>query len=379
LKKIIIYSALTLFILVLLGLILLPGIVKRYAISHSPELIGRSIELNKLKVNYLGGKIKIIDFVMYEANQKEKFISFDTLMVDIKPLRLIKNEFIMQQFYLSGLNTFVIQEDTLFNFSDLITYHSQKQSEAEEVKDTVKGEAFKYELSEIDVRKSHFSFENRNLGDTLLIQELSFFIPYLGWNQEDKSDARVRFLLEKDGYIEAGVQIHPVQGDFDLSLVINSLNLEGIRNYATELAEIGSLKGVFNTRLDVTGNFNMPEQSLVSGMVEICDLYMEDRSNKQFFGAEIIRTRIEELDPHHSSFKIDSLSISKPYINFELKDSTNNFFEILGYVPASADSVESTDTDKDAISTDSSDQVYYAIQTFIIEEGHIDFTDQAVD
>ncbi len=379
-KKVILYSALSLFILVLLGLILLPGIVKRYAISHSAELIGRSIELNTLKVNYLGGKIRITDFVMYEENQKDAFISFDTLMVDLKPLRLIKNEFIMQQFYLSGLNTFVIQEDTIFNFSDLITYHSRKPGEADkEVKDTANNEAFKYELSEIIIRKSHFSFENRNIGDTLQIQDLSFFIPYLGWNQEDRSDARIRFLLQKDGYIEAAIQIHPVQGDFDLSLVINSLNLAGIRNYAKELAEIGSLKGVFNTRLDIAGNYNMPEQSVVSGMVEIRDLYLEDRNKKQFLGAESIRTRIGELDPHNSSFQIDSLTISKPYIYFELKDSTNNFFEILGYAPASADSVESPDTDKESISTDSLGQIYYAVQTFIVEEGRVDFTDLTSD
>ncbi len=379
-KKVILYSALSLFILVLLGLILLPGIVKRYAISHSPELIGRSIELNTLKVNYLGGKIRIFDFVMYEENQKDAFISFDTLMVDLKPLRLIKNEFIMQQFYLSGLNTFVIQEDTIFNFSDLITYHSRKPGEADkEVKDTANNEAFKYELSEIIIRKSHFSFENRNIGDTLQIQDLSFFIPYLGWNQEDRSDARIRFLLQKDGYIEAAIQIHPVQGDFDLSLVINSLNLAGIRNYAKELAEIGSLKGVFNTRLDIAGNYNMPEQSVVSGMVEIRDLYLEDRNKKQFLGAESIRTRIGELDPHNSSFQIDSLTISKPYIYFELKDSSNNFFEILGYAPASADSVESPDTDKGSISTDSLGQIYYAVQTFIVEEGRVDFTDLTSD
>ncbi len=375
-KKVILYGALSLFLLILLGLILLPGIVKRYAISHSPELIGRSIELNRLKVNYLGGKIRITDFIMYEANQKDLFISFDTLMVDLKPLRLIKNEFIMQQFYLSGLNAFVIQEDTLFNFSDLITYHSRKNDEKDkEMKDTVKSEAFKYELSEIDVRRSHFSFENRNLEDTFLIQDLSFFIPYLGWNQEDRSDAKVRFLLEKDGYIEAGIQVHPMQGDFDLSLVINSLNLEGMRNYAAELAEIGSLKGVFNTRLDIAGNYNMPEQSVVSGMVEIRDLYLEDRNNKQFLGAESIRTRIGELDPHNSSFQIDSLTISKPYIYFELKDSTNNFVEILSNAPASADSVELPDTDKDSISRDPSNQIYYVIQTFNIKEGQIDFTD----
>lgn len=375
-KKVILYGALSLFILILLGLILLPGIVKRYAISHSPELIGRSIELNKLKVNYLGGKIRIFDFVMYEANQKDLFISFDTLMVDLKPLRLIKKEFIMQQFYLSGLSTYMIQEDSLFNFSDLITYHSPKDGEVEkEMKDTATSEAFKYELSEIDVRRSRFSFENRNLEDTLLIEDLSFFIPYLGWNQEDRSDAKVRFLLEKDGYIEAGIQVHPMQGDFDLSLVISSLNLEGMRNYAAELAEIGSLKGVFNTRLDIAGNYNMPEQSVVSGMVEIRDLYLEDRNKKQFLGAESIRTRIGELDPHNSSFQIDSLTISKPYIYFELKDSTNNFVEILSNTPASADSVELPDTDTDSISRDSSNQIYYIIQTFNIKEGQIDFTD----
>ena len=60
-------------IIIIIVLLALPGFVKRYAIKHSKDLIGRQIHVEKLKLNYFTGKIKVIDFEMYEANEKDVF------------------------------------------------------------------------------------------------------------------------------------------------------------------------------------------------------------------------------------------------------------------------------------------------------------------
>ncbi len=54
-KKIIYWTLTILTGIIILLLILLPGIVKKYTVSHSKELVGRQIALDKLKINFFHG------------------------------------------------------------------------------------------------------------------------------------------------------------------------------------------------------------------------------------------------------------------------------------------------------------------------------------
>jgi hypothetical protein len=84
--------------LVILILVLLPGFARRYAVNHSKQLLGRQIELEKLKINYFTTTIRLIGFKMYEADEKETFVSFDTLLVNLQPLNFLRNELVIEQF-----------------------------------------------------------------------------------------------------------------------------------------------------------------------------------------------------------------------------------------------------------------------------------------
>ena len=66
-KKILI----SLLLIILLVLFFLPTIIKNYAINNSVELIGRKIDIGKLKYNYFSSTIKVYDFKMFEINDKD--------------------------------------------------------------------------------------------------------------------------------------------------------------------------------------------------------------------------------------------------------------------------------------------------------------------
>ena len=57
-KKIIFWTLIVLTAIIILLLILLPGIAKKYTVNHSKELTGRQIALDKLKINYFTGTVK---------------------------------------------------------------------------------------------------------------------------------------------------------------------------------------------------------------------------------------------------------------------------------------------------------------------------------
>ena len=69
-------------------------------------------------------------------------------------------------------------------------------------------------------------------------------------------------------------------------------------------------------------------------------------------------------------YMIDSISLTKPYLLFEMKDSSNNFIELLP--PEQPDTLAETNPDSSSI------PLVYSINSFIIREGTIDFTDKTI-
>lgn len=64
--RIILFSLFTVIIIVL---IILPGIVRRTVVKNSKEWVGRKIELEGLSINYFTSTVRLRDFKMYEANE----------------------------------------------------------------------------------------------------------------------------------------------------------------------------------------------------------------------------------------------------------------------------------------------------------------------
>jgi len=372
-KKIILRILIALTILIIILLILLPGIIKRYSINNSKELIGRQIDMDKLKLNYFTGMIKITDFTMYETDEMEEFVSFDTLIINLEPFQFFASEFVMESFYLKGLKTKAIQHDSVFNFDDLIAFHTSIEDTT--ARDTTNTEPFHFQLSNIELNDAEFIFEDQNINKTTAIRDLSFFVPYIGWNQDEKSEAGLRFALKNEGYFESSINVDPIEGEYEAEITIYHLYLVAFQEYAASFANIDTFDGLFNSQLMITGNINEAEKSLVSGHAEILDFVMKDQQNKKFLGAKKLDCILKEVDLDHMSFILDSLILTEPYVYFELDTNTNNFFEIFNITPEPADSGQNAEITRDTTLTSSSDSMYFAINSIVIDHGVVEYRD----
>jgi len=372
-KKIILRVLMVLAIVIILILILLPGIVKRYAINHSKELVGRQIEMDKLKLNYFTGMVKITDFKMYEADEKTIFISFDTMIVNLEPFQYFVDEFVLESFYLKGLKAKVILYDSTFNFDDLVAFHASEEDTI--VADTTQAEPFHFQLSNIELKGAEFIFDDRPIDKITDLKDISFFIPYIGWNQEEKSEAGLRFAFKNEGYFESSINVDPVGGDYEAEITIYHLYLNAFQEYVADFANINTINGIFNSQINITGNIKEAEKSLVSGYTEILDFTMEDQQNKKFLGAKKLDCVLKEVDAANMSFIVDSLILFEPYVYFELDTSSNNFFEIFNLTPETEDTTEVVEITIDTTVAESSDSLYWAVNFIQIQEGIVDYTD----
>jgi hypothetical protein len=362
-------------LLIVLGIIILflaflPGLIKDYAINNSKELIGRKIDIGKLKYNYFSSTVKVYDFKMFEQNEQDYFTTFDTLILNLEPIKLLIDKIEIEQFYLKGLMVKAVMKDSTFSFDDLIAFHSEPVDSLT----TEEPEPFKYSISNIELKESNFYFDDQNVGKETHIEDLSFSIPQIGWDQEEKSNASIIFNFKKGGYLESSLNINPVDGEYDALITIKDLYLNPFYEYIAEYAEINDFKGLLNSQIKIEGNTNEVVNSIVSGHLDISDFVLTDKNDRPFLKANRIDCNLKNIDYANSYFVLDSIKFTKPYVYFEMDSIKNNFFKIFKIAPESeitnekGEAIEATDTT-------SNSNLYYAINHLMVQDGIVDYSD----
>jgi len=323
-RKIIATSLIILATIVIIAMVLLPGFVRKYTVNNSKELLGRQIQINKLKLNYFTGNIEINDFIMYEKDETTPFVSFDTLILNLEPYGYFNSEVIVEKFYLQGLVVNTLVKDSIFNFDDLIEFHS-RESDTLAQEDS---ELLKYSLSNLELKEAEFIFDNRNVDKVTDIEKFSFFIPFIGWDQNDKSTAGLKFNFKKGGFLESNLNVNHKNGDFDAQIQIQDLSLEPFTNYVKEYAEINNFEGRFSAKIEIIGNTYEAVNSIVTGLVELNDFYITDKNNKTFLSSKKVNANLNIIDYANANYIIDSLIINEPYTYFQIDSLTNSFSQI---------------------------------------------------
>jgi hypothetical protein len=344
-------------------LMLLPNIVKNYTVKHSKELLGRQISLEKLKVNYFTGTILLTDFKMLEADDRENFVSFDSLIIDTEPYRYVFGELVIEQFYLKGLSAQVVKMDSTFNFDDLVTFFSSSDDKAEE--DSLMADPLQFKFSNIELKSAQFIFDNQTVNKITKLNDISFFIPYIGWDQEEKSTAGLRFAFKNEGYFESKVDLDPIGGDFEANITVYHLYLDAFKDYVATSANINSIEGMLNSNLAISGNINVPENSLVSGSFEVYDFLMKDTQDKKFLGSKKIALNLKSIDLENLNYEVDSLTFADPYVYFRMNGESNNFYEIFN-ISTDQDSLQQTNPAVDSVA---SAPISYSINNLIVQNG----------
>ncbi len=374
-KKTLIIFLISLLLIISISLILAPQIIHNYIVENSIELIGRQVNIEKIKVDYFTTSVRVMDFVIYEENAIDEFVSFDQLLVNLSPWPLINSEFVIEELHLDGLKTHVIQYEANFNFDDLIAHHIDDSQEVEEeIKaDSLESEAFKFHLSNLELRNGSFIYTDTAIGNDIAMEDLNLLIPYIGWNQKDASEAGLKFFFSNGGFFQSAFHMDPVSGEFDAEMTLNDLDLSTFYGHAAQSLAIDTLQGSLNTFLKARGNTNDLDRLNIQGWVDLLNLNLNSENGHPLVAVESMHCRIEELQPLMSRFLIDSLIITRPFVAFELYDSTNNLVQLLREEDLQQEEINSGD------SAEISYPLYYSVNSFQLNNGEINFQDFTYD
>jgi uncharacterized protein involved in outer membrane biogenesis len=252
-KKIFILAVSILFTLIILAMILTPPIARWYINKNGKELVGRRINLDKIRINYATFTFRVIGFRLFEMDDSTVFTGFDTLLVDLQPLKLFRSELEVKRLWLIDPVTVITKRDTVFNFSDILTFFSTPDTTV--VTDTTSSDSkFKFKLSDIRLKEGHITYTDEDIDNTTLLDHLSFNIPYLSWNQEESSQAGLKFNFRNGGYFMADGTFDPASGDFKSNLTINNLDISQFTAYIKPYIYLNTFEGLASCNLNINGN-----------------------------------------------------------------------------------------------------------------------------
>jgi len=344
-----------------------PLIARHYINKNGKELTGRTINLKKIRVNYFSFTIRAIGFTMFEKNDTSVFTGFDTLLVDLQPLKLIRSELSVKRLWLINPVSKITKRDTVYNFTDIVDFFSAPDTAAMEDTSSAKSE-FKFELSDIRLRNGNISYTDEDINHTTILDNLNFTIPYLSWNQKESSKAGLRFNFRNGGYFMADGSFDPGTGKFGSRIEISNLDLSEFTSYIQPYFLINNIEGLAGCNLDISGSSDKIENLSVNGRFYVNSLSVTDNAERRILGVDGLDLLLKPSFPMAGKFEIDSLALTKPYLLFEMHDSSNNFIEL--FPPEKSDTLAQAADDDSA-----SASLTYSLNSFIINEGIIDFTD----
>lgn len=364
LKRTALYTVLSILVLLLLFLALSPRIARNYLNNHGKELSGRALHIDKIKLNYFTSTLQVIGGKMYEQNDSDIFVAFDTLLIDLQPLRLLKHELKVQQFLVSNLQAQIMLNDSVFNFNDLMEFYSSDGAAAEDSTSS----SFKLNLNQIAIKNGQLSYTDQELNHTLSMQHISFSIPHVYWGGAT-SKADIAFDIGNGGHVNSTFNYNMAQERYSGNVKLSGFTLEMLLPYIQQYMNFSRIAGLLDADINLNGSVSTPEDFTIDGKMSVSDVLIDDPKEKKVLGVTRADATISQLKPLLYEARLEQVNLEAPYMHLMLMDSLFNFEHMM--VNLSDETTETTTQDSTA------DNMPYNVFIGRIEinQGLMDFSD----
>lgn len=366
-RRIFMFGVIFLVLAAIIGLFLSPAITKNYINKHGKELAGRTVHIDKLSYNFFTSTLKINGFRYFEKNDTDIFFALDTFMVNLKPLKLLNDEIYIEQLQLINPAGNFIQNDTVFNFDDLITFFTgvdtvQTEPEPES------SASYKLNLNNLEMKNGLVQYTDLQLNNTLKLEEVSFVIPQIVWSKLDSSKADIEFKLANGGNFASSLNYNADNGEYSGFVQIEKMELATFLPYLKQVLKVSGLDGTASGLMNFRGLDSDLYQLECNGEFSFDSLAIFDETNRKVIGGDYSRVILNPSKPLIYEVFIDTVKLHKPYIYLALEDSLFNFEKLM---------VETQET----VSPDTSAEetpMNIVLNHFIINDGLMDFSDQTM-
>jgi Domain of Unknown Function (DUF748) len=300
-----------------------PRVARGYIVKHSHQLIGRRLDIQKIRVNYFTGTLGVDSLILFEPDSRNIFLGFKRLKIRMKYLPLFRNEISVKYVTLDGPYMQVLQNGDHFNFSDLI-----KSDSASSKTDSVPHKTIKYIINNINISGGFVKYSDLKLNNSIALNRVDLAIPGFTWNS-DSTNLGIDFRFVNGGHLFSKLDLNQADSTFTVSLKLDSLNLDIAEPYVKNNMHISSMHGYLSNDVKISGDMRNIMNLLVRGVNHIYDFQLTDTLGRPVLTFKDLTADIDTFQLANMKVRMNYLGLTNPYILFELIDSTNNWLALL--------------------------------------------------
>jgi hypothetical protein len=317
-NKILLIVVSVLVIITLALAIFVPPYAKSYIQKHSKELVGRKILIKDLHLNIFTGKLEVDSLRVYEANDRDLFVTIDTFLVRVKLIKLISSKIEVNELKVIAPYAIIIQNGSHFNYDDLMP--KEDTTKTPKAKSSFPKSIV---INNILFRKGKLIYKDLQLKNTIAMNELGVTIPQITFEQGN-TNAGIHLKIGDKATLNSYLTLNMKTNEYRLNLDIKSLPAEIITPYVKAYYNIGKLEGLVNTNLTFTGNMKHIMDFKIKGTGTGSGINVTNMLGEPVASISVAAVKIDNIYLPTSTYVFDYIHATNANLSFILAPKTNN-------------------------------------------------------
>ena len=360
-------------ILVILAVFLfnLSTLTKNYLVKNSEKLIGRKIEIGELHFNYAKVAVQVKNFVLYEDNKTDQFLSFSEFYINLNPWTLFQNEYSVSEMRLTEPKVQIIQNGESFNFDSLMPKDSTQVK-----KDSTVSKVLKFTIRNIQLKNGYLKYVDLQKKNELDMKDLNLNLPLIAWNNE-KSDMGVDFTMGEKGHVNVQATVDNINKKYQIDLTTKDVDIQPIKNYLTDYLDLKSLNGSLTSNLKIVGDMNEVINVSITGNGSLADFSATDGRSEQIISASKVSVAIDDMNLKKFHFGFGKIELNQPKLLVTREKSGMNIMQF--FEPYFRNDSIAARAATASPTQEASTPVTYKIDTLKISNGLVSIADKTLN
>lgn len=357
-------------VLVLLAMMIVPPIAKNYINQHGKDLMGRQVFVDNLSVNLFSGSCSLDSLIIFEADGQQPFVQLGHLYTNVEILQLLTGVIDLKTLDFEHLYVSVEQNDTIFNFSDIIDFFASDEIEP---KDTT-SIGIPVVIEDINIYNSFVRYQDLVVGSDFQLADFSVSIPGI-----DLRRLNTKVGLDLDfvngGKLSLALNYDDFTSNYNIDFNLVEFNLHTIYPYIYQSIETPDVQGSLDAHFNVYGNLKHVLDFNAEGYTNVHNFVLYDQTNTSCMTCDSLSIGTANIRLLQNSYGFSHIIANHPHVSIVISsDSIDNLSRMLAVDSIPAD----TEPQQDSAHAIGIEPLQITIDKIAINDAEVTFIDSTL-
>ncbi len=323
-------------------------IAKGYINKHGKELVGRKVQVDRLRVNILTGRLVVRGFNLYEDDDTTLFASFDTLDIGASLPKLLWHTVKLRHITLAGLNVNVVQRREGFNFHSIIDHFSSDEPKT----DTTPGN---WVIKFYNIRLCHAQIHYHDLpqGKQWHLPDINLRVPGFVVGGEEKSHGGLNIGFAEGGRLNIEGHYDAPNNRYAVAVSLEDFALKNIKPLTDDFVRLDRMEGTFAAKLNIEGSVDEIIKIHVGGTMTLNNVDLQ-QDGARVAGLKKMEVQVKDINLDEGNYSLRSIVLDGLDVRYGQWPDHSTLDKLL--VASAAPSSEQTEQPELSVQADSSAQ-----------------------